>query len=500
MILIFTASKMKPSGELFNTPPLTSCFVKKQINSISTTIATGLDKVPVRLLKLCVNEVADSLTNIINLSFETATFPEIWKIARVTPIYKSGDKSVQLNYRPISVLPVISKTCERHVHVTFLSWLQKFRLLIGNQSAYLNNHSCVTALIDITDTLLLNMDRGDINGLLMLDLSKAFDLINHNLLLKKLEIYGLSESTLGWFNSYLSMRKQAVAVNGTASEFLDISRGVPQGSILGPLLFITFMNDLSFEINDPQKLKMFADDSTILVAGRTLEYVNQQLANCLKPISSWIGNHGMALNVAKTESMIICTRPKLARLQGQRIQITHNGTAIKSVDSHKLLGLVLDEQLTWNSHTDEVCSRVLKRINLLKAIKTYLPQVQPLIDYACVIWGATSQYNLDRILRLQKYAARVILNILKRPHGQDVPSSELFSKLNWMIINKRVDYFTSIMMYKTINKSTPSYLHNRFEYVKDKHQTNTRPAASENLFIPISYLLRQDKGLSCTGE
>ena len=113
------------------------------------------------------------------------------------------------------------------------------------------------------------------------------------------------------------MRKQAVAVNGTASEFLDISGGVPQGSILGPLLVITFMNDLSFKVDDPHKLKMFADDSTILVASRTLEYVNQQLANCLKPILSWIRNHGMALNVARSESMVISTRPKLARLQGQ---------------------------------------------------------------------------------------------------------------------------------------------------------------------------------------
>ena len=178
----------------------------------------------------------DSLTSIISLSFETATFPDIWKIARVTPIYKSGDKKLLLNYRPISVLPVISKNCERHVLFSFLSWLQKFRLLIANQSAYLKNHSCVTALIDIIDTLLLNIDRGDINGLLMIDLSKAFDLINQNLLLKKLEIYGLTESRLGWFKLYLSMRKQAVAVNGTASEFLDISRGVPQGSILGPLV------------------------------------------------------------------------------------------------------------------------------------------------------------------------------------------------------------------------------------------------------------------------
>ena len=145
------------------------------------------------------------------------------------------------------------------------------------------------------------------------------------------------------------------------------------------------MNDVSFEIDDRHKLKMFADDSTIFVASRTLEYVNQQLENCLKPISSWIRNHGMASNVAKTESMVISARPKLARLQGQRIQITHNGTEIKSVDTNKLLGLVLDEQLTW------------------------------------------TKYNLDRILRLQKYAARVTLNI-KRP--KDVPSSELFSKLN----------------------------------------------------------------------
>ena len=118
---------------------------------------------------------------------------------------------------------------------------------------------------------------------------------------------------------------------------------------------------------------MFADDSTILVAGRTLEYVNQQLANCLKPILSWIRNHGMALNVAKSVSMVISTRPKLARLQGQRMQITHNATEIKSVDGHKLLGLVLDEQLTWNSHIDEVCSycKVLKRINLPKPVYLY---------------------------------------------------------------------------------------------------------------------------------
>jgi len=136
--------------------------------------------------------------------------------------------------------------------------------------------------------------------------------------------------------------------------------------------------------------------------------VNQQLASYLEPISSWIENYGMALNVAKTESMVIASKPKLTRLQSQRIQITHNKTAIKSVDSHKLLGLVLDQQLTWNLHINQVCSKVLKRINLLRAIKPYLPHcarlsfykflIQPFADYACVIWGATSQYNLQSFL------------------------------------------------------------------------------------------------------
>lgn len=189
--------------------------------------------------------------------------------------------------------------------------VQKFRLLIENQSAYLKNHSCITALTDITDTLLLNMDRGDVNGVLMLDLSKAFDLINHNLLLKKLEIYGLSETTLSWFNSYLWMGTQSVAVNGTTSNFLDVSRGVPQGSILGPLLFITFMNDLSFEIDDPQKLKKFADDSTILVAQwQNFRICESAVGKLFETHFIMIENHGMALNVAKTESMpVIASKP-----------------------------------------------------------------------------------------------------------------------------------------------------------------------------------------------
>ena len=168
---------------------------------------------------------------------------------------------------------------------------------------------------------------------------------------------------------------------------------------------------------------MFTDDFTILVAGKALGHVNQQQEYCLKSISSWIRNNAMALHVTKMESMVIATKPKSTSLQGQGVEITHNKTTIKTVDSHKRLDLVLDQQLNWNSHIDQVCSKQLncskERINLLKAIKIYSPQcprqsfykilIKPIIDYACVIWGTASQYNLNWVLRLQKYAAELFL-------------------------------------------------------------------------------------------
>ncbi len=260
----------KIQGDKFNIPFITKKFVIETINSMSTTKATGLDQISVRILKICVNEIADSLADLINKSIETSTFPELWKIARVNPIHKSGLKTSEENYRPISILPIISKICERHIHLNLMSWLQQYHLLLNNQSAYIKNHSCVTTLIDIIDTLLLNMDKGNSNGLLLLDLSKAFDLIDHNLLIRKLKVYGLSQSSLDWFNSYLSERKQVVSANGALSNPLKIQTGVPQESILGPLLFIIYLNDLPLALEDPKTLKMFADDSTLLANGKTL--------------------------------------------------------------------------------------------------------------------------------------------------------------------------------------------------------------------------------------
>ncbi len=199
----------------------------------------------------------------------------------------------------------------------------------------------------------------------------------------------------------------------------------------------------------------------------------------------------MALNVTKTEIMVVATKQRLARLQGERIQVNIGGKTIKTTDEHKLLGLVLDESLDWNLHTDMICKRVSKGIALLKSIKCYLPLksrqsfyktlIQPTIDYACVVWGNTSKSNIDLIIRLQNYAARVILDIR---FPQQVPSLELFGKLKWMTFPQRTDYFTLIQMYKIVNNMGPEYLTDRFVYTRDMHEVNTRNAADGKLRIP----------------
>ena len=197
------------------------------------------------------------------------------------------------------------------------------------------------------------------------------------------------------------------------------------------------------------------------------------------------------MNVTKTKTMVIGTKNRLARLAGQRLNVTIDGQTIKNTESHKLLGLEMDESLSWDLHIDSVGSKLSKRIALLKSIKVFLPLcarqsfyralIQPIIDYACVVWGATKQSNINRIIRLQKYAARVILNV---KYPQDMPSAEMFEKLNWKTLPQRIRYFTSILMYKSVNSLAPDYLTQKFHFVKDKHNVNTRHAAQKKVCIP----------------
>ena len=222
----------------FSIPPVSKSFVKKCLSELDTKKATGLDQIGPRLIKSSASAILDSITFIINLSIATSSVPKIWKTAKVTPIYKSGSKNDADNYRPISILPNLSKLIEKHVHDSFMSYLTKHLLLHPNQSGFRQKHSCETALISLTDKWLQALDQGKIIGSVFVDFRKAFDMVDHEILLKKLKIYQCDEKTIRWFTSYLSERTQHVYINNVLSEPETIRYGVPQGSILGPLLFI----------------------------------------------------------------------------------------------------------------------------------------------------------------------------------------------------------------------------------------------------------------------
>ncbi|CAB4028024.1 Hypothetical predicted protein, partial [Paramuricea clavata] len=315
------------------------------LNQLNSRKSPGLDGISVKLLKDTSDVIAQPLANIFNLSLQTAIFPDEWKIAKVSPVFKEGNKTDCGNYRPISVISVVAKLFEGLVYNQLRTFIADNSILVEQQSGFRSQHSTETALLGSTNEWLYNMDSGLINGVLFLDLKKAFDTVDHEILLKKLHLYGIKGTTYAWFESYIQNRKSICLMNGKKSHAREIRCGVPQGSNLGPILFLLYINDLP-KCLETTKANLFADDTNLSCAGLDANEIETKLKRDLENVHSWLRCNKLTLNDSKTEFMIIGSRHHLTKFEDNpEISLAIRDNNIKRVTNKKSLGFIIDDQL-----------------------------------------------------------------------------------------------------------------------------------------------------------
>ena len=462
--------------------------VIRLINNIPSGKATGVDNFQVKLLKLAASEISSSLTYLFNLSLKTGKFPAEWKLARITPIHKKGPKTDQGNYRPVSILPVISKFIERLVHNQFNDYLVQNDLLCIQQSGFRKKHSCQTSLHRLHEQLYDDLFNGKVVGLVALDLRKAFDTVDHNIMLSKLHYYGVTNTEYDWFKSYLEDRYQICSIFNNMSDSQKITCGVPQGSILGPLMFILYVNDMP-KCFSKCNVNIYADDTMFYISNENVEIVNNILQSELQLVYKWLCCNKLSLHIGKTSTMLVCSRQKRAHLIKTDLNLKLDGSDIEQTNSLKYLGLSIDCNLRYDVYLNELVNKISRATGVLRRASRYVSHktrltlyntlVLPHLDYCSTIWGNNiSKGDIKRLQRLQNCAMRIILEC-----GRMTRTKHMLATLKWLSVEQRLLYNSGCLIWKIVNKETPSYLSHAVRKTGTVHNHGTRSTSENKLFI-----------------
>ena len=355
-----------------------------------------------------------------NKSLEEGAFPTLLKTAAVCPIYKKSDKTKCVNYRPISLLSNLSKIFERIMYNRLERYLERNNILYKHQFGFRKSFSTEHALMSITEEIKSNFRMKNFSCGVFVDLEKAFDTVNHSILIAKLKHYGLSDLSLSWFTSYLNNRFQQVSLNGQTSDSNPVTCGVPQGSILGPLLFLIYINDMNTAIKN-STVYHFADDTNLLYSHKNPTTLKKIMNKDLKSLYEWLCANRLSLNVGKTEFMIF--RPPRKSLP-DRIVLTLNRTKIFESSRIKYLGLILDSKLTWKDHINELSKKLSRSIGMLYKTQEFCPT--PVLkslyysifnshaSYGIPVWGYADKLYINKIIKAQKKAIRAITFQIQR--------------------------------------------------------------------------------------
>ena len=456
------------------------------ILSLNAKKAHGCDGISMAMLKLCPDEIAVPLSIIFQRCVSNGMFPDSWKLANVQPIHKKNDRQIKSNYRPISLLPLCGKILEKIIFDQVYSFLDKNRLISSMQSGFRPGDSCIFQLISITSEIYRNFEKHDETRAVFLDISKAFDKVWHDGLIHKLKCNGISGNLLAFFENYIHNRHQRVTLNGTESDWRSISAGVPQGSVLGPLLFLIYINDLTENIKS--QMRLFADDSFVFTPVKKVEVSHEQLVNDLETVSNWGYQWKMVFNpdITKQAVEVIFSVKKKKPFHPE---LKFNDIPVAREDYTKHLGLFLDSRLNFSKHITEAIRKATKGLSLMKYLSKYVSRkvlalcyklyVRPHLDYGDVIYHNQRQDLMTLIEQVQYKAALIVTGC-----WQGTSRVKLYDELGWEALDQRRWGHRMTTWYKIVNGLTPAYL---FEHVPKEAP---RPLRS---FIPKAPIAKTER-------